>query len=76
MTNTGMLWFRPHNDTTFDKRLQQAVNDYQQLYGVLPSLCYVNPQELSNRRQSNPRSKLTLSPNEQLAPGQIWLGQR
>ena len=76
MTNTGMLWFQPHNDTAFEKRLQQAVDDYQQLYGVLPSLCYVNPQELGNRRRSNPRSKLTLSPNEQLTPGQFWLGQR
>jgi hypothetical protein len=77
MTSTGMLWFHPHNDTAFEKRLQQAVNEYQQLYGVLPSLCYANPQELSNRRRrSNPRLKRTLSPNEQLAPGQFWLGQR
>lgn len=75
MTSTGMLWFRPHNDTAFDKRLQQAVNDYQQLYGVFPSLCYVNPQELGSRRRSDPRLKLTLSPNDQLAPGQFWLGQ-
>ena len=80
MKKTGMLWH--HEPETVGKNIedqlerlvQKAANDYQRYYGVTPSVCYMNPQELGNHRRKLVRLNMQLSPSEQLEPGQFWLG--
>ncbi len=77
---TGMLW---HHEPAavaetihdpLEDLLQQAASDYQRYYGVTPSVCYLNPQELGNHRRRLSRLNLELCPSDQLEPGQFWLG--
>lgn len=77
---TGMLW--QHDTPAIEEAaseleplIEQAAQDYQRYYGVTPSVCYVNPQELGNHRRRLLRLGMELSPSDQLAPGQFWLGE-
>lgn len=76
---TGMLWH--HDSTNIDETdqleglIQKAAQDYQRYYGVTPSVCFMNPQELGNHRRRLLRLNMQLSPSDQLEPGQFWLGK-
>lgn len=77
---TGMLWQHDCATTTAPNNpladlIEQAVQDYQRYYGVTPSVCYLNRQQLGNHRRRLQRLGMQLSPSDQLEPGQFWLGQ-
>jgi hypothetical protein len=78
---TGMLWQYESAGSgktaavQLEQLLHRAAEDYQRFYGVTPSVCYLNPRELGNHRRRLQGLDLQLSPSEELAPGQLWLGQ-
>jgi hypothetical protein len=77
---TGMLWHHETSlaeDTTkqLENLITKAAEDYHRWYGVKPSVCYMNPEELGNHRRRLLKLNMQLSPSDQLAPGQFWLGQ-
>jgi len=73
---SGMLWFHDNNSLDLKKRLEQAIDDYLQCYGVRPSICCLNPLELQQQKPLVHRLGLNLAASEQLRPGQFWLGER
>jgi len=72
--NSGMLWFNNNHNFALQNRLEQAIHDYQNCYGVRPTLCCLCPKELSQHQRLARSLHLTLSPSDKLQPGQFWLG--
>lgn len=77
---TGMLWHHEislaeESAAQLETLINQAVKDYHTWYGINPSVCYMNPEELGNHRRRLVNLQMQLSPSDQLEPGQFWLGQ-
>jgi len=73
--HTGMLWF-DNSQSTFDVKLQKAVDYYQKKYGRKPDLCLAHPStvNLPQGQRSAEMCGLTVRPYRPVLPGHIWVG--
>ena len=73
--HTGMLWF-DNSQSTFEVKLQKAVDYYQKKYGRTPDLCLAHPLtiELPAGQRTAEMCGLTVRHYRPVLPGHIWLG--
>jgi hypothetical protein len=69
-----MLWFHDNRALALQSRLEQAIRDYQNCYGLRPTVCCLPPDELKQHQRLARSLKLSLSASDHLQPGQFWLG--
>jgi hypothetical protein len=68
----GLLWFDDDPDMDLENKITRAAIFYQDRYGLMPDLCFVNPSILP--RQLHCTMGIEIRPNRQLQPEHIWLG--
>ena len=69
----GLLWFDDDPDVDLVKKISDAASFYQDKYGLMPDLCFVNPCVLP--RKMDLMMGIEIRPNRQLQPEHLWLGQ-
>ena len=70
----GLLWFDDDPDVDLVKKILRAATFYQDRYGLMPDLCFVNPSVLP--RQLRNTMGIEIRPNRQLHPEHLWLGNQ
>ena len=69
----GLLWFDDDPDVDLVKKILNAALFYQERYGLMPDVCFVNPGVLP--RTLHMTMGIEIRPNRQLRPEHLWLGQ-
>ncbi len=67
----GMLWLDTDQKSSFDEKVQRAVEYYEDKYGRLPELCLVNKSTLSDEKKVG---LVKVQPAKSVLPGHFWLG--
>jgi hypothetical protein len=75
---TGMLWLDNEPSSTLELKIEKAVKYYQQRFGQLPNLCFVNPSLLVQAEGAALLSVdvmgVEILPSQRLEPEQLWIG--
>ena len=72
--HTGMLWF-DNSKSTFEVKLQKAVDYYVKKYGRKPDLCLIHPATVDNPNFKQAEiCGLTVRAYRPVLPGHIWVG--
>lgn len=75
---TGMLWLI-NNAKSLGDNVAQAASHYEKKYGRMPTLCLVNPKDISQKPelQDGPEEKATalvvVRPYRPVLPGHLWI---
>ena len=67
----SLLWFDSRNDTSFEEKLQQAVEYYEHKMGWRPTICYIHPGMLTDRPMIE--AGIELRPTNMVLPNHFWL---
>lgn len=68
----GLLWFDNDPRQQLDEKVARAAAYYQQKYGRLPTLCYVNPSVLNGSEHRV--GPIEVRPARTVPPHHFWLG--
>jgi hypothetical protein len=70
--NVGMLCIHNYPNTHIIKKIDRAVNYYQQKYGQTPNLCFVHPSMV----KSSPikAGSIEVRSSRSVLPNHFWLG--
>ena len=69
----GLLWFDVDPSVDLAKKIATAALFYQDRYGLMPDLCFVNPSVLPCKLHMT--MGIEIRTNRQLRPEHFWLGQ-
>jgi hypothetical protein len=67
----GMLWF-DDSARSLKVRVKEAADYYNEKYGQVPNLCFVNPTMLSDKVKAS--NGVELKESRTVMPGHFWLG--
>lgn len=67
----GILWFDNSPDTTFELKIQKAIEYYKKKHGTAPNLCLVHPSTIDNETKV---VGLTIRPYLPVLPDYFWIG--
>ena len=70
--NTGMLWFDQEISNSIQERIFKAAIYFQEKFGVLPTVCYLNPE--SDVSDSLELFDIEILYNGGIQPNHVWLG--
>ena len=68
---TGMLWF-DDSARSLKVRVKEAADYYNEKYGQAPTLCFVNPEMLSDKVKAS--NGVELKESRTVLPGHFWIG--
>ena len=71
MMQIGMLWLDDDKKRSFDEKVRRAVDYYQDKYGRLPDLCFVNKAMLPQEKRVG---KVNVHPANHVMQHHFWLG--
>jgi hypothetical protein len=69
--NVGMLWLDDDKRTTFEEKIGQAADFYQEKFGVAPDMCLVNVGMLKAELQVG---SIHVCPVRNVLPNHFWIG--
>ncbi|VAW43018.1 hypothetical protein MNBD_CHLOROFLEXI01-1629 [hydrothermal vent metagenome] len=69
--NVGMMWLDDDGKRSIEEKVSRAVEYYQEKYGRLPEICFVNQAMLAVEKHVG---KVTVQPNNTILPHHFWLG--
>ena len=69
--NVGMMWLDTDQKRSFDEKVRRAAEYYEDKYGHLPELCFVNNNALSTEKNVD---TVKVQPIKTVLPGHFWLG--
>lgn len=69
----GMLWIDEGQGRDLASRVREAVASYEAQYGVAPSLCLLNPDQMDENAEVF--GGLRLEANPSLLPNYFWIGR-
>jgi len=69
--NVGMLWLDTDRKRTLDEKVQRAAEYYQDKYGRLPDLCFVNNKSLCEAKNVG---HVEVKTTRTVLPDHFWLG--
>jgi len=85
--NVGMLWFDNDQRIALEKKVERAVEYYQEKYGQVPTLCIVHPSMLTTIMAIQNKGISATSPpekyfaagvevrtNRSILPNHFWIG--
>lgn len=77
--NIGMLWFDNDPKAEIGVKIERAAVYYQQKYGKLPNLCFINPTMLKNGKAEEPRplpqtNGVEVRTSPSVLPNHFWIG--
>lgn len=73
MMNIGMLWLDADQVRSFEEKVSRAADYYQEKYGRLPELCYVNSKMLSEEKIVG---LIAVKPIKSVQFNHFWLGMK
>jgi hypothetical protein len=68
----GMLWYDDDHKRSLNERVSRAVDYYKTKYGVVPTVCFVNPATLKDGPESAAGVQLRSARN--VLVDHFWLG--
>ena len=68
----GMLWYDDDHQRTPNERVSRAVDYYKSKYGVVPTVCFINPATLNDGPESAAGVQLRSARN--VLVDHFWLG--
>lgn len=68
---TGMLWF-DNSQKSLKEKVEKAANYYQEKYGKVPTLCFVNPTTLAGNE--GPSNGVDVQEARTVMPDHFWIG--
>ena len=71
--NIGMLWLDADRVRSFDEKVKRAADYYQEKYGRLPELCFVNTKMLAEERSVD---HIEVKPIKNVQHNHFWLGMK
>lgn len=69
--NVGMLWLDDDKRTTFEEKIVQAADYYQQKFGRAPDTCLVNIGMLKGEQRVG---SILVYPVRTVLPNHFWIG--
>jgi len=66
---SGLLWYDRSLDY-IEIKIEKAAQRYQDKYGKMPNVAFVNPQDFSTAKVKNIR----VQPKATIMPNHIWIG--
>ena len=69
----GMLWMDDGRGRDFASQVREAVESYEQQYGVAPSLCMVSEAQMQGGLEEIAGLRMESSPR--LLPNYFWIGR-
>lgn len=74
---TGLLWFDSEPSRSTVVKATAAAERYEEKYGVVPDVCYVNERSLQDGEVSIPfrQGRLRLVPARNMLANHFWIGQ-
>ncbi len=69
--NVGMMWLDTDQKRSIEDKVRRAAEYYEDKYGHLPDLCFVNKQALSSEKKID---AVKVQPAKTILPGHFWLG--
>jgi hypothetical protein len=69
--NVGMMWLDDDGKRSVEEKVSRAAEYYQEKYGRLPEICFVNQGMLAAKKRMG---KVTVQPNSTILPHHFWLG--
>jgi hypothetical protein len=71
--NVGMLWLDADQLRPFDEKVKRAADYYENKYGRLPELCYVNTKMLAEDKTVD---LIEVKPIKSVQQHHFWLGMK
>jgi hypothetical protein len=68
----GLLWYDDDAQRRLDERVARAVAHYRTRYGVLPTVCFVNPKMMSEGPEM--AAGVQLRPASTVMINYFWIG--
>jgi hypothetical protein len=68
----GMLWYDDDHKRTLNERVSRAVDYYKAKYGVVPTVCFINPATLKDGPETAAGVQLRSARN--VLADHFWLG--
>lgn len=77
--NIGMLWFDNDTKVDFFTRVERAAVYYRQKYGKTPTVCYVHPSMIPQKKEAAANSpmksgNIEVRENQSVLPNHFWIG--
>lgn len=70
--NLAMLWYDPNPKTTFDQKVQGAIDYHRTKYGQTPNLCVVHPSMVP--ANISRVGQVEIRTNRSVRPNHFWIG--
>jgi hypothetical protein len=70
----GMLWFDDDARRTLDEKVARAVEHYRTKYGVMPTVCFVHPSLLAEKRAPDLPAGVQVRPARTVMKHHFWVG--
>lgn len=69
--DVGMLWLDTDKKRSFDEKVRRAAEYYEDKYGHLPDMCFVNTKAIDSEKKID---NVKVQPGKTILPGHFWLG--
>jgi hypothetical protein len=69
---TGMFWFDQEISNSIQERIFKAAVYFQEKFGILPTVCYLNPENKFSELNDNFHIEILYTGSIQ--PNHLWLG--
>jgi hypothetical protein len=67
----GLLWYDNQKNVDLKERISSAVKYFENKYGYLPEICYINPITMGKEIEQNESIKVI--PNDRVILNHFWL---